>query len=198
MDGKITQAMDRLESEAVLLQRSAAGDLEAFEGIVNTYRGRAYRYALSIVKNHHDALDLSQDAFARAFRSLKRFDTSRPFLPWFMRIVRNLSINNLAQRGRRPENPGPVEGGEVMQFLPSPSERPDAAAARSDRAEHVRAALDLLSSEHREVIFLRHFDDMSYEEIAQALDIPVGTVMSRLFNARRNLAEILKSDRQRV
>lgn len=185
--------MERIEEERACLERCLAGDTAAFEPIVVAYRARAYHYALSILRNHHDALDLSQEAFARAYRSLKRFDTERPFLPWFLRIVRNLCLNHLRRREHMAENPGPEDGDEFLQLIPSPGEKPDAAAARSDRAGQVREALQQLTADQREIIFLRHFEDMSYESMAQVLDIPIGTVMSRLFNARRRLAEVLKS-----
>ncbi len=184
--------MEALENEQHLLERCAAGDLAAYEPIVTAYRDRAYHYALSILRNHHDALDLSQDAFTRAFRALDKFDLSRPFLPWFLRILRNLCLNTLDKRRRRPENPGPLDGSEVMQFIPSKTEKPDAAVARHDQADQIQSALEKLPPDHKEIIFLRHYEDLSYEEIAGMLDVPTGTVMSRLFNARKKLAKILK------
>jgi len=185
------------EEERVLLKRSAAGDAAAFEPIVVVYQNRAYQYALAILRNHHDALDLSQDAFVRAFRSLDRFDVQRTFLPWFLRILRNLCLNTLKKRGRRPENPGTEDAEEIMKFIPSQVAGPDVSLARQEQADRIGAALGHLSPEHREVIFLRHFEDMSYEDIAGILGIPVGTVMSRLFNGRRALARRLKSSETR-
>ena len=180
--------------EKALLERSAAGDLTAFNPVVEKYRSRAYYYALSLMRNEQDALDLSQDAFAKAYRSLDKFDCSRPFLPWFLRMLRNLCFNALDKRKRQPALPGPQEGVLTLQLIPSSVPHPDAQMMRQEQADKVRAALLELSSEHREAIFLRHFEDMAYEQIATVLDVPVGTVMSRLFNGRRKLAQILKRD----
>jgi RNA polymerase sigma-70 factor (ECF subfamily) len=182
----------RSKEERALLTRAAAGEVQAFEPIVTTYRSRAYQFAFTMTRNHHDALDLSQEAFVRAFRNLKRYDTSRRFLPWFLRILRNLCLTSIDKRQRLPANPGPVESDEVLQFIPAPSPGPDARAARRDLAEEIAKAMETLSPAQREVLHLRHFEDLSYEEIADCLGIPVGTVMSRLFHGRRKLAEVLR------
>ncbi len=182
-----------LANEKELLNRCVGGDVSAFEPIVRAYQGRAYHYALSIVSNHHDALDLAQQAFAKAFRSLHTFDPSRSFLPWFLRIVRNLCFDALSKRKRQPEKPGSEDGLTFIDFIAASGDDPARAAARREQAEAVRHAVQALPPGQREVVFLRHFEDLSYEGIAAVLDIPIGTVMSRLFNGRRKLAQILKS-----
>lgn len=181
------------DEQRELLTRCSAGDSVAFEPIVRAYRTRAYHYALSLLGNHEDALDLSQEAFVKAFRALPTFDLDRPFLPWFLRILRNRCLNYLSSRARRADRPGTAEGLTVLDLLPSGADDPARAARRRERAAQVRAAIQALSAEHREIVFLRHFEDLSYASIAEVLSLPIGTVMSRLFNARRQLAAVLKS-----
>ncbi len=186
--------MENLPEEQELLKRSAAGDLTAFEPIVIAYQSRAYQYAFSILRNHHDALDLAQQAFARSFRALQKFDLQKPFMPWFLCILRNLCLNHLGKRKRQPDNPGPIDGSDVIQFIPSGGRRPDAEIASKDHVELIRKAMDALPKEQREVLFLRHFEDLTYEEMATVLGVPKGTIMSRLFNGRKKLAQILKNE----
>ena len=191
--GPDMQKMETHHTERELLVRCLKGDVSAFESLVAANRDRAYQYALSILRNHHDALDLSQEAFARAYRSLDRFDLNKPFRPWFLRILRNLCLNALKERTHRPENPGPADGMEFIEVMPdSGTALPDGAVQRRELTEQLSAAMDQLPPEHRDVLFFRHFEELSYEEIASVLDVPVGTVMSRLFHGRRKLAACLK------
>ena len=179
--------------ERVLLRRSAAGDTRAFDPIVAAYTTRAYHYACSILHSHHDALDAAQDAFVKAYRALAKFDTDRPFYPWFLRILRNQCLDHLASSTRRPERPGVEDPAEAMRELPSHGRGPEAGVIGHEDAARVHAILKKLTPEHSESLHLRYFEDMSYEEIADVLGIPVGTVMSRLFHARRNFAKLLQS-----
>ncbi len=183
---------NRVENERQLLIRCAEGDAAAFEPIVHAYRGRAYGYALTILGSHDDALDVSQEAFARAFRLLGTFDCERNFLPWFLRIVRNLAFNLLRRRRSRPQTLPGRDGAEAAQALHAGEASPAAAVEREERAATIRQALNQLPAAHREVLHLRHFEEMSYQEIADALRVPPGTVMSRLYNGRKRLARLLK------
>ncbi|MEM7392295.1 MAG: RNA polymerase sigma factor [Verrucomicrobiota bacterium] len=178
--------------EKALLEKAAEGDAKAFEPLVQKYRQNAYSYALTLLHNHHDAMELSQDAFVRAFRSLKKFDLERPFLPWFLRVLRNLCLNRIDKRKRRPDSPGPVDSMEIIEILPCGGKKPTDVIENKELAEKIQAAIKELPEDHREVLILRHFEDQSYEDIARILDIPIGTVMSRLFNARKKMAKILK------
>ena len=147
------------------------------------------RLALGFLRNPDDAVDASQDAFVRALEALPRFDAAQPFFPWFYAILRNVCFNRLRSRRRRSEVPLDEAG--------DPS--PRAGAVRSAAADPgeglsaaVRAEVDRLSPEHREVVVLRHWQELSYEEIAAAVGAPVGTVMSRLHYARRELKRALE------
>lgn len=150
----------------------------------------AYFTALGFVGNREDARDLSQDAFVKAFEAKDRFDADKPFFPWFYRILKNHCLNFLKRR---------VKGHESLYFedqpgkerytssTPSPLEKLE----KAERLRILRAAIDRLSVEHKEVIILKNFKGYSYAEIAELLEIPIGTVMSRLYYARKVLKEMI-------
>jgi RNA polymerase sigma-70 factor (ECF subfamily) len=172
--------------ETFLLARSRHGDLAAFEEVVRRYQRRVYGVALRIVRAHDVADDVAQEAFVRAWRSLDRFELGRPFGPWVCRIAANLAVNHVRSPRAREEalpdghsdtpsaDPGPL--GKVL----------DAEAKRV-----LDEAVAGLSPEQRAVFVLRAVEEMSYDEIAEALGISPGTVMSRLFRARERLARAL-------
>lgn len=168
--------------ERAWIVRCQRGDRAAFEPLVQRYMRRAAAFALGWAGNHEDALDLSQEAFARAFRSISRFDPERPFYPWFHRILRNLCINHIG-RARHSRELQMEDGMSISTSEPSPADH----AERAEVSRQVRAAIDRLPPQDREIVILREFQDQSYAEIAEILQIPKGTVMSRLHNARRRL-----------
>ncbi len=171
--------------EALLLQRSRSGDRDAFGTIVEIYMKRAFAIAYRLVGNREDALELSQDAFVRAYRAIKRFDVSRPFYPWFHRILRNVCYRFLSRRARRKESMLP-EGLASERFDPRDL------AETSETKARVWAALGELKPEHRELIVLKDLQGLKYREIAEILGIPDGTVMSRLHAARKALSAVLR------
>jgi len=177
--------------DRVLAMRAKRGEIEAFEQLVNRYKKKAYFVALSFVGNHEDALDISQDSFVKAFRSLRRFRTELSFFPWFYTIVRNNCLNHLRRvrhRGEKSLDELRESGFDIFDA----GVQPDEAAHGDELRGKVRKAIGLLSTEHREVITLRHFQGMSYREIAETLRCPQGTVMSRLHAARQRLKELLE------
>lgn len=145
---------------------------------------RAFAIAYRLVGNRDDALELSQDAFVRAFRAMARFDPTRPFYPWFHRILRNVCYRFLSRRARRREAALP-DAIACDRFDPR-----DLAAA-NEAKERVWEALGRLRPEHRELIVLKDLQGLKYREIAQIVGVPDGTVMSRLHAARRALSEAL-------
>lgn len=163
------------------------GGAKAFEVIVRATMRRAYAIALGLLGNAEDARDVSQEAFIAAHRARKRFDDQRPFFPWFYRILRNRCLNFIQMRARRREI-----SMDVLAERADNRTRPDRDMIRRERTEAVWRALFTLSSDHREVIVLRTFQEFSYREIAESLGISEGTVMSRLFYARRALAKVLR------
>ena len=182
------------DAERALLRRCAAGEAPAFDALVRLYSGKAYHYAYAILKNHHDAMDAAQEAFVKAYRALPRFDLDRPFLPWYLRILRNRCLDMIDRRRHRPDEPGPADPSEAFRILPSPAPGPEAGVAVREDALRIQRAFARMSHEHAEILHLRYFEDLSYEEMAEVLQIPKGTVMSRLFHARRKIARLITDD----
>lgn len=173
-----------------------AGDGPAFAELEQHLRGRAFRIAHALVGSREDALDLAQETFLKVFRARETFREGEPFLPWFHRILRNTCFSFLRERGRlrarslSAGRPGADED-EADFDLADDEPGPAAGLLSDERAEAFRAAFATLSARDREIITLRHFQDLSYRQIADSLGIPQGTVMSRLFHARRRLREKL-------
>jgi RNA polymerase sigma-70 factor (ECF subfamily) len=172
--------------EPFLLARARKGDLAAFEEVVRRYQRRVYGVALRIVRAHDVADDVSQEAFVRAWRSLDRFDAARPFGPWICRIAANLAVNHVRSPRAREEG---LPDGHAQ--TPSADAGPLAAVLDGEARRVLDEAVAGLGPEQRAVFVLRAVEEMSYEEIAQALGISQGTVMSRLFRARERVAKAL-------
>jgi RNA polymerase sigma-70 factor, ECF subfamily len=168
--------------EADLLAKARGGNLFAFEEIVKRYQRRVYGAALRIVRRHEVADDVAQEAFIRAHRALHTFDLERPFGPWVCRIAANLAINHLRSRPAREE---PLPEGHLE--TPSSAAGPLEGLLDGEAREVLVRALAGLPDEQRAVFTLRVFEDLSYKEIAEALAINLGTVMSRLSRARERL-----------
>ncbi|MBN1297903.1 RNA polymerase sigma factor [bacterium] len=173
----------KTDGELVLL--TLDGRQDAYGEIVDRYRGRAIRVAAAIVGDMELARDLTQDAFIKAYRSLSFFDHHSPFLPWFYRILRNTCLDQLRRKNRLR--------GVMDKLRITATDRGDlrTEANRFDTIRMVRRAVAMLKDSDREILELRHFSGMSYDEIASTLNIPRGTVMSRLHYARRALHDIL-------
>lgn len=166
-------------SEKEILKLVQAGDRKAYGEIVKKYMQSAYYIALGFVHNHQDALDLSQEAFIKAFRNVKRFDTEKAFFPWFYKLMKNLCLDYLKKQRRRGEVP--LEEG--LGFCVEGENREVIATLWRGIAQ--------LPFEQRELIILRYFQQFSYKEIAEITAKPVGTVMSSLYYAKKKLKEIL-------
>ncbi len=178
------------ENERELVERWKCGDKKAFGALVRRYMADAYLIALGFTRNSEDARDLSQDAFIKAFQARDQFDPDRPFYPWFYRILRNRCLN-FVQREARKSEPLCYENNPDRERFASPSATPLENLERDEQNRLLHAAIEALSFEHREVIVLKNFKGYSYEEIANTLAIPIGTVMSRLYYARKMLRKIL-------
>jgi RNA polymerase sigma-70 factor (ECF subfamily) len=160
------------------------GHRNAYRSIVDRYKRRAYHVALGMVGDPQDALDISQAAFIRAYRNIKSFDTGRSFLPWFYRILRNLCLDHIKRCKRRRE----VSLTEALVCVDNSADR--------EASLVLRRAIDALEVEHREIIILHYFEGFSYKEIASTLGKPIGTVMSSLYNARKQLRGVLNGKGQ--
>ncbi|KPK57466.1 MAG: hypothetical protein AMS21_11435 [Gemmatimonas sp. SG8_38_2] len=179
-------------NDTVLVLKAQAGDREAFGELVSRYMRRAYYAALGLTGSHDDALDLSQEAFVRAYRARASLDPDRPFYPWLYQIVRRLCFN--LQRDRRTRRRRMEEATPWLQDQAgarAAASDPARSAERSELRSRLEVAIDALPEREREVLVLKEFEGLRYREIAELLGIPIGTVMSRLYTARRNLAEIL-------
>ena len=181
-------------SEPFLMKRASHGDTTAFGELVRRHMRRGYRAALALVGSPDDALDLSQDAFARALKHAASMDPGRPFYPWFYSILRRLCFNFLRDRANRKRLLD-ESGAWLAEDLIGSGERtdPEANLQRADARRRVARAMARLPEAQREVLVLREFEDMKYKEIATLLGIPEGTVMSRLYSARRALADELEA-----
>jgi RNA polymerase sigma-70 factor (ECF subfamily) len=186
-----------LIDEYAVIKRCKRGSRDAFEMIVERYKRDAYFIALGLVGNSEDAMDLSQEAFFRAYYNIKRLNSERKFFPWFYQILRNLCFSHLRKRKlRQTESIDNVDeancAGEAGDWFD-----PAAVAERNENKDRVWKALGKLDDKHREVILLRHFQELSYEEMAERLFCNQGTVTSRLYYARKKLKEILDRDERR-
>ncbi len=181
------------DEDLALVNAARAGEEDAFKALFEKYRDRAVALAYRYTHNREDALDVVQDAFLKVFRSLSGFKGQSRFVHWLFRIVVNRAID--VCRSREASHPTYDEAREG-EGIAAPDLRPDAnplrSAARNELQEAYQNAIGELSPEHRAVISLHVSQGMRYIEIAETLDIPVGTVMSRLHYARKHLQEILK------
>jgi RNA polymerase sigma-70 factor (ECF subfamily) len=174
--------------ERELLLRTKSGDGRAFEALVLTHSGRIYRTAYRLLGNVEDAFDLCQEAFLRAYKNIHRFDENRPFYPWLYSILKNLCLNFLARKRQQPaiiKDPDLWER-RFATSLPGPAEQ----MLESEDVKRLWEAIGDLSETHRRILIMKHFDNLSYAEMAEILSIPIGTVMSRLYHARKKLGEI--------
>jgi RNA polymerase sigma-70 factor (ECF subfamily) len=190
---EIALVQDSEVSERALVARARDGDPQAFGELVTIYMRRAYYVALGLVGSQDDALDLSQEAFARAYRARESLDPDRPFYAWLYQIVRRLCFNHLRDRRtryRRLEQATPWLAEQAG--AKAAANDPGRAAERSELRARLEAAIDELPEREREVLVLKEFEGLRYREIADLLGIPIGTVMSRLYSARRSLAEKLE------
>ncbi|MDK2972794.1 MAG: hypothetical protein PWP23_2549 [Candidatus Sumerlaeota bacterium] len=197
------QRYPALAGEAELLERARKGEREAYGTVVEHYRDRLYAAAAALLRDHEEARDASQEAFVRAYQNLHRFELRRPFYPWLYRILRNLCLDHLRKHGpaRSVSLESLVEERHV-QFSDADGKGGAGSATgiredlhRREMARHLRSCIDDLKPEFREIILMKHFQDMAYKDIAEALDIPIGTVMSRLFHARKALGTLMEKHR---
>jgi RNA polymerase sigma-70 factor, ECF subfamily len=159
--------------DAGAIRACRAGHVDAFRHVVERYQGRALAHARLLTRNEADAADAVQDAFLDAFRGLAAFDASRPFYAWFYVLLRNRCFKQGARRGTRSES----------GVLPDVAGNPDISPELMD----LWRAIDRLSAEDSELIVLKHIEGWTYEELSTALNVPRGTVMSRLYAARQRL-----------
>lgn len=180
-------------SDRELILRAQSGERQAFGELTRRHMRRAYYAALGLVGSHEDALDLSQEAFARAYRARRTIDPELPFYAWLYQILRRLCFNFVRDRRARRER----LSGAAAWLAEQAAERagwadPERSLARGEAGRRVQAAIERLADRDREILVLREFEGLRYKAIAELVGIPLGTVMSRLYAARRRLASALE------
>ena len=182
------------KADEVLVKLSQKGDMMAFEELVARHRDKIYARAFSMVKNQEEAIDLSQEAWVKAWQRLGQFQGDSSFATWMTRVTINLCLDYLRKQKRhRAESIEAIEEehGGVERQMPVVTVNPTEGLERSELRQRIDTALAQLSHEHRTVLILHEFEDLEYKEIATRMKCSIGTVMSRLFYARRKMAVLL-------
>ena len=188
---------DRAHSSAedsALVRASQGGDMAAFEELVARHRDKLYARAYSMMRNEEEAIDLSQEAWVKGWQRLRQFQGESSFGTWMTRIVINLCLDQLRKQKRQRAESIEVmdeESGGVERQMPVVTVNPTAGLERAELRERIDRALGQLSYEHRTALVLHEFEELEYKEIAKVMGCSIGTVMSRLFYARRKMAALL-------
>jgi RNA polymerase sigma-70 factor, ECF subfamily len=190
----MTEKAHSSADDRALVRAAQKGDVTAFEELVARHRDKIYARAYSMMHNEDEALDLSQEAWVKGWQRLQQFQGESSFATWMTRIVINLCLDQLRkQKRQRTESIEEMseESGGVERQMPVVTVNPTAGLERAELRTRIDRALGQLSHEHRTVLVLHEFEEMEYKEIAKAMGCSIGTVMSRLFYARRKLAALL-------
>jgi RNA polymerase sigma-70 factor (ECF subfamily) len=185
-------------SDLELVKRCQAGQTEAFDQLVSRYRTRVFAMIYNMVHNEQDAWDLAQDSFVKAWKSIKRFRRHSSFYTWLYRIVMNVTIDWLRKKqikGAGSEFDDSIQLKEIdpaSRTVPKADPLPHERMERSEIRAKIDNAIGQLSPEHRAVILMKEIEEMQYHEIAETLGCSIGTVMSRLFYARKKLQNLLR------
>jgi RNA polymerase sigma-70 factor, ECF subfamily len=183
-------------SDVDLVHKAQKGGMTAFEELVARHRDKIYARAYSMMRNEDEALDLSQEAWVKGWQRLAQFQGDSSFVTWMTRIVINLCLDQLRKQKRQKAESIEMleeESGGVERFLPVSTPNPTAGLERTELRKRIDRALGQLSDEHRTVLVLHEFEELEYKEIAKRMGCSIGTVMSRLFYARRRMASLLAS-----
>jgi RNA polymerase sigma-70 factor (ECF subfamily) len=184
-------------ADAEVIRRCLEGDERAYRELVHRYERQVYSIALRMLRRVEDAEDLTQETFVRMVRALDRYDPTRPFPAWLFTIVTRLCIDHLRRRKWTPVSLFQVEPGTEDEFtieVEDPGLRPDELTSHNEEERRTEALIQSLPPHYRIVVVLRHQQDLSYEEIAEALKLPLGTVKARIHRARALLKERIGSE----
>jgi RNA polymerase sigma-70 factor (ECF subfamily) len=190
--------------DAELVSRCQAGDTEAFDELVGRYRTRVFGMIYNMVHSEQDAWDLAQDSFLKAWKSIGRFRGQSSFYTWIYRIVMNVTIDWVRKKQVKGSGAEFDDAIQLKEIDPASRTVPKADALPHERLQHgeirsrIDAAIEQLSPEHRAVILMKEMEDMQYHEIAESLGCSIGTVMSRLFYARKKLQNMLRDVYEQV
>jgi RNA polymerase sigma-70 factor (ECF subfamily) len=181
-------------SDIELVRLAQQGDMRAFEELVARHRDKVYARAYGMMRNEDEALDISQDAWVKGWQRLRQFQGDSSFVTWMTRIVINLCLDQLRKlKRKRAESLEAMdaEPGGVERQMPVTMPNPTEGLEREELRARLNRALAQLSQKHRTVLIMHEFEQMEYREIARQMKCSVGTVMSRLFYARRHMASLL-------
>ncbi len=178
-----------MDTDEALIERTLRGEVAAFEDLVDRHRHIVFRTAARIV-GPDEAEDVTQDAFLRAFHRLDQFRGTAAFRTWLLQIAQNAALNTLAHARRRPTEPTP----EDLDVVPDrdPIRQPVSELERRERQERLELKLESLRTEYRSLLVLRDLEGLSYTEIADVLEMPLGSVKGRLHRARAELIDLLR------
>jgi RNA polymerase sigma factor (sigma-70 family) len=183
------------EEDIQLVARARAGDERAFRALLEKYERAVFSICLRMVRNRDEATDLAQESFIKVFGSLDRYNPAFAFSSWLFKITSNLCIDHLRKRRIvtfAMDDPVETEKGEFTRQYVAPDPTPDESFARNEKMQKLDAGIAALPEHYRIMLVLRHQEDMSYEEIAESLAIPLGTVKARIHRAREMLKSILE------
>jgi len=187
-------------TDEALVRSVLSGDRDRFELLVGRYQTRLVNYLYRMVRNLEEAHDLTQEVFIRVYQALDRYDSQYRFSTWLFRVAQNAAIDVIRKRRIQlvPLTRRADEGGEAMVDLELPDGQPSALESLQGREldASIRAAIDTLPWEYRELILLRHYGELAYEEIAEVKAMPLGTVKNKLFRARQMLKQHLLGARE--
>jgi RNA polymerase sigma-70 factor (ECF subfamily) len=181
-------------ADVELVKASQKGDMKAFEELLARHRDKIYARAFSMMRNENEAMDLSQEAWVKGWQRLVQFQGDSSFVTWMTRIVINLCLDQIRKHKRqRAESIEAMdeESGGVERQMPVVAVNPTEGLERAELRKRIDKAMEQLSYEHRTVLILHEFEELEYKEIAKRMDCSIGTIMSRLFYARRKMASLL-------
>ncbi|MFQ6096540.1 MAG: RNA polymerase sigma factor [Armatimonadota bacterium] len=185
-------------ADGVLVDRAKEGDVRAFEALAERHKDKIHNSIARLCGDPQEAQDLTQEVFVRAFTSIRRFRGASSFQTWLYRIATNMCVDTHRRRKRSEveafslDEPVATQQGEVGREIPDPAAQPEEAAQREELQREVMRAINGLSPKLRPVVILFDIQGLTYEEVAQVLQCPVGTIKSRLFNARMQLRQKLR------
>ncbi len=189
---------ERTLEDSILIERSQKGDRQALDALIRKHEARAYQYAYRLTRNPEEACDVVAEAFVRVYNALHNFKGQSAFTTWLYRILTNCFLDIRKKEKSRPttsmEAALQTQDGEMERQIEDPGRSPLEETERSEREGRVESAVSQLPEYQRAMIVMYHAESLSYDEIASALDLPIGTVKSRLNRARLSLRELLLKD----
>ncbi len=192
--------MSAYADDEVLIRKAQQGDRSAFDLLVSKHEKRAYQYAFRLTSNQDDASDIVADAFVRVYNALQNFKGNSAFTTWLFRILTNCYLDQRKKEKNKQhlslEGTMQTETGEMERQIEDESDGPEEKLERNAREESIRNAIRQLPDYQQAMLVMYHVENLSYEEMAESLDLPLGTVKSRLNRARLSLRELLIKDEE--